>query len=50
MDYKKFYIAIRRYAKRRISRKEFETDYSDAQYLQGIKPKKKKDGKWVEAT
>ena len=37
MDYKKFYVAIRRYAKKRISRSEFLTDWGDAQRSQGIK-------------
>jgi len=37
MDYKKFYIAVRRYAKRRITRGEFYTEWIDAQRRQGIK-------------
>jgi hypothetical protein len=36
MDYSKFYIAARRYAKRRITRGEFCVDWSDAQRQQGI--------------
>jgi hypothetical protein len=36
MDYKKFYIAARRYAKRRISRGEFVADWEDAQRSQGM--------------
>jgi hypothetical protein len=40
MDYKKFYIAVRRYAKKRISRGEFVTDWKDAQRSQGMNTKK----------
>jgi hypothetical protein len=47
MDYKKFYVAIRRYAKKRISRGEFMTDWKDAQRSQGIEVKEKNwRGKW----
>jgi hypothetical protein len=31
MDYKKFYLAVRRYAKRRITRVEFLVDWAYAQ-------------------
>jgi hypothetical protein len=37
MDYKKFYIAVRRYAKGRISRGAFLIDWEYAQNSQGIK-------------
>lgn len=40
MDYKKFYIAVRRYKKGRITRGEFITDWTTAQREQGIEPKK----------
>jgi hypothetical protein len=40
MDYKKFYITVRRYAKKKISRREFITDWKDAQSSQGIRAKK----------
>jgi len=42
MDYKYFYIAIRRYAKRKITLDEFIVDWGYAQSRQGIKPKKQK--------
>jgi len=49
MDYKKFYLAARRYAKRKISRSEFIRDWSYAQSQQGIKPEKVlKNGRWAE--
>ena len=51
MEYKKFYLAARRYAKHRIDRGGLMTDWSYAQCQQGIKPKvKNRSGtKWVEA-
>jgi hypothetical protein len=36
MDYKKFYTAVRRYAKGKISRGEFFVEWADAQRSQGI--------------
>jgi len=36
MEYKKFYLAIRRYAKSKITRGEFLVDWKDAQRQQGI--------------
>jgi len=37
MEYKLFYIAIRRYAKKRIDRKEFCMNWEHAQKMQGFK-------------
>jgi hypothetical protein len=36
MDYKNFYLVIRRYAKKKISRGMFLIDWRDAQRGQGI--------------
>lgn len=36
MEYKLFYLAIRRYAKRKISRWAFIRDWKYAQFKQGI--------------
>jgi len=40
MEYKRFYLAIRRYAKNKITRGEFWIEWSYAQRLEGIEPKK----------
>jgi len=42
MEYKRFYLAIRRYAKNKITRGEFWTEWDYAQRRQGIEPKKQK--------
>jgi hypothetical protein len=39
MSYKNFYLAIRHYAKKRITREEFMIDWRDAQHEQGIETK-----------
>jgi len=44
MDYSKFYIAIRRYAKKEITREEFCAEWNDAQ-RQGAEAKKRNDQK-----
>ncbi|MDR0301518.1 MAG: hypothetical protein LBI04_04295 [Treponema sp.] len=44
MDYKKFYVAVRRYAKRKITRGDFLTDWKDAQRSQGIGIEKPETG------
>ena len=36
MDYRKFYLAVRRYKKGRITRGEFYTEWVDAQYVNGF--------------
>jgi len=40
MEYKKFYLAIRRYAKGRITREEFLVEWKDAQRQQGMEPER----------
>jgi len=42
MEYKRFYLAIRRLAKNKITRGEFWTEWSYAQSLEGIEPKKQR--------
>jgi hypothetical protein len=40
MEYKYFYLAVRRYAKGKISREVFRMDWRDEQRRQGITPQK----------
>jgi hypothetical protein len=42
MEYKKFYLAIRRYAKDKITRGDFLVEWVDAQRSQGMDTKKLK--------
>jgi hypothetical protein len=42
MEYKRFYLAIRRYAKNKITRGEFRIEWKDAQRHEGIEPKKQR--------